>query len=892
MRHHLFGDASSCPVALLMKGSAFNRMDLIDNYLKPWEGMGIPQEQVVAFTLEYDAKKVTTAYAKEYLADLMPELQAMGVEYLYCADSNYFKLLTQQQSADPHQGYVMPCKWKGYEHMKVVLGLNYQQLIYKPELKEKLLSSLQVLASDKQGTYQAPGSNIIHKAIYPDTLQAIQETLEGLMSYPALTCDIEAFSLRFNEAGIGTISFAIDKHRGVAFACDYKPNVAQVPLVEKRVEYGRYVPNMAVRALIKDFFVRYPGKIIFQNAGYDAKVIIYVLWMKSLLDTAGLLEGLHVMYRDLEDTKIIAYLATNSTSGNNLGLKHMAQEFAGNWAVEDIKDIKLIPLKDLLQYNLVDALSTWYVKDKYTPVMLEDNQEHIYRTMMLPSQKLITQIELVGMPMNKARITRVERKLKVIAGRHTKTILSFPIVQQYEDEKTENDWEDDYQTRKAKAKNPDKILRKDRATFPQHVFNPGSPVQLQTLLYGMLGLPVIDKTDTKQPATGEKTLKKLLNHPIGQANKELLESLISVSQVSTILSTFIPAFKRAIDKAGDGIVWLHGSFNIGGTVSGRLSSSDPNLQNIPAKSIFAKLIKECFMAPKGWLFCGADFNSLEDMISALTTKDPNKIAVYTKGFDGHALRAAYYYRDELIEEGLIIDVTDPASVNQLKKLDHWARQGSKAPTFLLTYGGTYHGMMKNLGWTEEKSKRIENNYHTLYKVSDEYVASRLDQASKDGYVEVAFGLRLRTPLLSQVMYGNGSRIPYEAQAEGRTAGNALGQSYGLLNNRAMVAFMEKVWASPYRYDILPCSLIHDAGYLLIRDDPAVVEWANKHYIQEMRWQDLPEIDHPTVKLGAALDIFWPSWANPITIPNDVDQATIVQLCKEAVINYQTKKSKP
>jgi DNA polymerase-1 len=244
------------------------------------------------------------------------------------------------------------------------------------------------------------------------------------------------------------------------------------------------------------------------------------------------------------------------------------------------------------------------------------------------------------------------------------------------------------------------------------------------------------------------------------------------------------------------------------------------------------------------------------------------------GFDGHCLRAAYYFRDQLPH----IDLNDPKSVNTIKKTHPELRQDSKGPTFLLTYGGTYHGMMNNLGWPEDKSKAIEENYHELYKVSDQYVQDRLKQASKDGFVEVAFGLRVRTPLLKQVVFG-GHKMPYEAAAEGRTAGNALGQSYGLLNNRAAVAFFKKVWASKYRYDILPIALIHDAIYILIRDNVEIVEWANNHLIGEMRWQNLPEIQHPTVKLGAALDLFWPSWANATTLPNEASQKTIVEMCQ-------------
>lgn len=906
MRHHLFSVPASntYPVALLMKSSAFKKDELQKSYVNKLAAHGVVPESVVAFTLEYDeAGKAPVKHIKEYLlASLLPALTSLQVKYLYCADSAFFKVLVGQQKADVHAGYVLPCKLEGYEHLQVVLGLNYQQLIYNPDLKTKLDTSLYALASHASGGYSAPGSGIIHKAVYPEGHQAIQETLNALHDYPELSADIEAFSLRFNEAGIGTIAFAPDQHNFVAFPCDYRPNNPDLaPLAgERRQEFGRFVPDPVVRAMLKEFFTTYKGRLTWHHAGYDVKVIIYTLWMKDGHDTAGLLEGLEVMYQldqqRIDDTKIIAYLATNSTAGNTLGLKPLAHEFAGNWAKDDIKDIRLIPLKELLRYNGVDCLSTNFVKAKYYPVMVADNQEDLYHGLMLPSQKVITQIELTGMPMNKAKIDEVEGKLQAIDAAFQAVVRRQPIVAQFETQRTQKNWEKDFTDRKAKAKNPDKILPKDRAAYPHHVFNPGSGPQLQVMLFEMLGLPVLDTTETGQPSTGEDTLTKLLDHVLGKPHKELIEALIGISQVSTMLSTFIPAFKRAIDRDGSGIVWLHGNWNVGGTVSGRLSSSDPNLTNIPAKSIFAKLIKECFVGPSGWVFAGADFNSLEDMISALTTKDPNKIKVYTDLFDGHCLRAAYYYKDELLAEGIVIDFNDPKSVNSLKKCpqyggkEHPYRQESKIPTFALTYQGTHHTLMANLGWTEEKAKRIEANYHQMYVVSDQYVQTKLKQASVVGYVEVAFGLRLRTPLLKQVIYGS-SRMPYQAAAEGRTAGNALGQSYCMLNMRAMVDFMQKVWASPYRLDIKPVAMIHDAEYILFRENPAIAEWVNRELIASMSWQKLPEIQHPTVKLGAALDIFWPSWANAITLPNGASAAEIVKICIEAKEEYLNPKLK-
>ena len=304
------------------------------------------------------------------------------------------------------------------------------------------------------------------------------------------------------------------------------------------------------------------------------------------------------------------------------------------------------------------------------------------------------------------------------------------------------------------------------------------------------------------------------------------------------------------------------------------------MQNLPAGSEYGKLIKSCFQAPKGWLIVGADFASLEDRINALLTKDVNKLRVYTAGFDGHALRAAAYFKEELEAEGIFIDMSDPASVNQLKKNDHPLRQESKAPTFAMTFSGTWRTMANNLGWSEEKAKAVEANYKNLYQMSIQWVADKLAQASKDGYVEVAFGLRVRTPLLKQTLRGHRS-TPFQAEAEGRTAGNAVsGQSYGLLNNRAANEFMQKVWASKYRYDVKPIALIHDAAYALVKDDAEVVHWVNQELIKSMQWQELPEIKHDQVKLGAELDVFWPSWKDAVTLPNNASIEEIRKICTQ------------
>lgn len=264
------------------------------------------------------------------------------------------------------------------------------------------------------------------------------------------------------------------------------------------------------------------------------------------------------------------------------------------------------------------------------------------------------------------------------------------------------------------------------------------------------------------------------------------------------------------------------------------------------------------------MYVGADFSSLEDRISALTTKDPNKLRVYLDRFDAHCLRAYGYFHDQMVD----IDPDNAESINSIENKYSELREKSKIPTFLLTYQGSYRGIMEQTGIPEEEAKQIEARYHELYKVSDDWVSNKIEQAAKDGYVTVAFGLRVRTPILAQTVV-NSTYTPYEAQKEARTAGNALGQSYGLLNNRSANEFMEKVRKSPYKLDILPCTQIHDAQYYLVRDNIDILEFLNTDLIKAMQWQDDPLIYHPEVGLGGNLEIYWPTWNEPHKIDNNV-----------------------
>ena len=482
-------------------------------------------------------------------------------------------------------------------------------------------------------------------------------------------------------------------------------------------------------------------------------------------------------------------------------------------------------------------------------------------------------MQLTGMPLNMKRVIEVKHILQNERDNALDKIKTTNVIQKYT-----------YRLNEKWVEKRNSKLKVKRVTLAEanETFNPNSNPQLQDLLFNELGLPVISRTADKQPSTDSDTIKALKNHTEDPDILDLLNGLLEYAGVAIILANFIPAMEGAAEGP-DGWHYMFGNFNLGGTLSGRLSSSKPNLQNIPASSKYAKLIKSCFQAPKGWLFCGLDFNSLEDKISALTTKDPNKLKVYTDGYDGHSLRAYTYFGDQMPD---IINTVQ--SINSIEIKYKPLRQESKAPTFALTYQGTYITLMANCGFSESKAKDVEIKYHQLYEVSDKWISDKLDKACDDGYITAAFGLRLRTPLLKQVIRGT-SKTPYEAEAEGRTAGNALGQSWCLLNSRAGVEFNAEVRVSSYKYDIRPCAQIHDAQYFLIRDDINTVAYTNKHLVKAVQWQEHPDIQHDDVKLGGELSIFFPTWNDEIMIPNYAEGKEIFATIDKTMLERETAK---
>lgn len=857
MRYITSQDTGKYPIAIL--GHQIRREEMIKTYLLPYD---LSMEDFIFLELHSapGKKKTPAREIKEFIQqELQQVLDDAETQYIICTDSDYFKILTKEAKAEANLGYVCDSVWG---KQKVIYTPSYRQVFYDPPVvKAKIAQGMDALLNHIRGQYAEPGQGIIEFEAYPDTPEKIKAWLDQLLEMnKPLAIDIESFGLKHYNAGIGTITFCWSKTQGIAFNVDYEPIKGAI-----EAPYGRINRNDVVRNLLREFFIKYTQRQMYHNISYDVYVLIYQLFMDNLIDTEGLLHGMEIMLRNWDCTKLITYLATNSCAGNHLSLKDQAQEYAGNYAQDDIKDIRLIPNEQLLRYNLIDGLCTWYTYEKHWDTLIADNQLDVYNNIFKPACEDIIQMQLTGMPMNMETVNQVAEEMETDRNQALKTIRESKLMKNFT-LMLRQEWVDDKNAK----------LKKKQVTLADCdiEFNPNSGPQLQKLLFDYIGLPVLGLTKSKQPATDGDTIKALRTHTQSEDVKELLNALIDYKLVDKIITSFIPAFRNA-QPGPDGWHYLFGNLNLGGTVSGRLSASEPNLQTIPSGSKYAKKIKKCFEAPPGWVFCGLDFASLEDRISALTTKDPQKLKVYTDGYDGHSLRAYAYFGEQMPD---IEDTVE--SINSIQHKYKSLRSDSKAPTFLLTYGGTYMGLMKNCGFSEEKAKTTEKRYHDLYVVSDMWVQAKLDEAAKTGYVTAAFGLRVRTPLLAQVLRGT-CKTPYEAEAEGRTAGNALGQSWCLLNNRAGSEFMRKVRASEFRLDIRPSIHIHDAQYFMIRDNMDTLQYTNKHLVEAVNWQDHPDIAHPEVGLGGELSLFYPTWANEIEIPNHATPEEVNQIIQKA-----------
>jgi DNA polymerase-1 len=269
-------------------------------------------------------------------------------------------------------------------------------------------------------------------------------------------------------------------------------------------------------------------------------------------------------------------------------------------------------------------------------------------------------------------------------------------------------------------------------------FNLSSPKQLQEILFEKQGLPVLKKTPKKQPSTAEEVLVQLaLDYPLPKVIMEYR----GLTKLKSTYSDKLPLMVQP--RTGR----VHTSYHQAVAATGRLSSSDPNLQNIPIKSKEGRSIREAFIAPEGYKVVAADYSQIELRIMAHLSQDPNLIEAFAQGLDVHRATAAEVFGVEL----------DDVTSNQ--------RRHAKAVNFGLIYGMSRFGLAKQLDITNDEAGHYIDTYFARYPGVSDYMESTKEKAKELGYVETLFGRRLYLP---QINASNGML----RQAAERTAINA------------------------------------------------------------------------------------------------------------------------
>ena len=285
-------------------------------------------------------------------------------------------------------------------------------------------------------------------------------------------------------------------------------------------------------------------------------------------------------------------------------------------------------------------------------------------------------------------------------------------------------------------------------------FNLGSPKQLGEILFEKLEIPVIKKTPKGAPSTAEEVLVELaLDYPLPKV-------LLEYRSLSKLKSTYTDKLPEMIKPATGRV---HTSYHQAVTATGRLSSSDPNLQNIPIRSEEGRRIRQAFIAPDGYRIVAADYSQIELRIMAHLSGDPGLVKAFNEGQDVHKTTASEVFDVDLEE----------VSGDQRRK--------AKAINFGLIYGMSAFGLAKQLHLGRKEAQQYIDRYFERYPGVLDYMDRTRALAKEQGYVETLFGRRLYLPEIN-------ARNKMRVQAAERTAINAPMQGTAAdIIKRAMLA---------------------------------------------------------------------------------------------------------
>lgn len=321
-------------------------------------------------------------------------------------------------------------------------------------------------------------------------------------------------------------------------------------------------------------------------------------------------------------------------------------------------------------------------------------------------------------------------------------------------------------------------------------FNINSPKQLQEILFQRLRLPVLQKTPTGQASTADPVLQELaLDYPLPKI-------IIEYRSINKLITTYTERLPEQIHVETGRI---HTSYNQTGTATGRLSSSDPNLQNIPVRTAEGRRIRQAFIAPKMYKILSADYSQIELRLMAQLSEDPHLIAAFEQNLDIHKATASEVWNIPL------------------DQVNNDMRRNAKAINFGLIYGMSAFGLARQLGINRDAAQQYIDLYFARYPQVKTYMDKTKALAHERGYVETLWGRRLYLPDI------HAAKIMRQRAAE-RTAINApLQGSAADIIKLAMIRIDE--WLAQSQFDAKMIMQVHDELVFEVADqhvDKAII----------------------------------------------------------------------
>lgn len=269
-------------------------------------------------------------------------------------------------------------------------------------------------------------------------------------------------------------------------------------------------------------------------------------------------------------------------------------------------------------------------------------------------------------------------------------------------------------------------------------FNINSPKQMGEVLFGKMGM----KSSRKKGASGSFSTKVSVLEELAEDNP-IIKEILAYRELQKLLSTYIDVIPKMAGADGR----LHAKFLQNGSTTGRFSSQDPNLQNLPIKTELGKRIRGGFIAPRGYKLCAFDYSQIELRVAAMLSGDKKMTQIFREKKDIHAGVASFVF-------GVPID-----------KVDSEMRRQAKVINFGIIYGMGVTALRKNLGGTREEAQKFYDNYFNQFSGVRDYLESVKKFALKNSFTETLFGRRRYFPNIN-------SRIPFLKNMAERTATNA------------------------------------------------------------------------------------------------------------------------